>query len=454
MLSRLGVWAIAALAVVVAVAIAVNRTPTSPFESLPPGAPPPAAAGAPTTAAVHAEYVARLGDCVACHSVPDGKPFAGGLKMGTPLGAIYTTNITPDKDTGIGGYTLAQFDNAVRRGVAKDGRRLYPAMPYPSYAKLSDADVRELYDYFMHDVQAVHRTNLDSEIKWPLSMRWPLGFWNLFFFNDQSYRPRPRFDAVWNRGAYLVQGLGHCGSCHTPRGIAFQEKALDESSEAYLSGGLLDAWKASSLRGDPNTGLGRWSELDIVEFLRTGRNMHAIVYGSMMDAFNNSTQFMSDEDLRAVARYLKTLSGRGGGTEAAFTPDESTAIALNQAALRTPGSRVYVKHCVSCHGRDGRGQGRLLPPLAANPTVLDEDPASVINVILNGAGRIVTGGVPDSYRMPPSRVLLSDRDIADVASFIRMSWGNKAPPVESEAVMSVRDATDSTSDEVIVLKMR
>jgi mono/diheme cytochrome c family protein len=443
---KLGIWALLTLIVAAAVTVAVNRTPTSPFASLP--------ARAPSTPAVHTEYVARLGDCVACHSEPDGKPFAGGLKMGTPLGAIYTTNITPDEDTGIGSYTLSQFDNAVRRGVAKDGRRLYPAMPYPSYAKLSDADVRELYDYFMHEVLPVHQTNLDSEIKWPLNMRWLLGLWNLVFFHDQSYRPRPQFGAVWNRGAYLVQGLGHCGSCHTPRGIAFQEKAVDENSDVYLSGGLLDGWKASSLRGNPNTGLGRWSEQDIVEFLKTGRNRHAIVYGSMMDAFNNSTQFMSDEDLTAIARYLKTFSSRDSGAEAAFIPDDSTEIALNKGDLSAPGSGLYLKQCVSCHGLDGRGHGTSLPPLAGNPTVVDEDPASVINVILNGAGRIVIGGVPDSYRMPPARVLLSDQDIADVATFIRSSWGNKALAVKTGEVRSMRSATDSTSDRVIVLKMR
>jgi alcohol dehydrogenase (quinone), cytochrome c subunit len=443
---KLGIWALLVLVAAAAVTAAVNRTPISPFASLP--------AGTPSTPAVHAEYVARLGDCVACHSEPDGKPFAGGLKMGTPLGAIYTTNITPDEDTGIGSYTLPQFDNAVRCGVAKDGRRLYPAMPYPSYAKLSDADVRELYDYFMHEVQPVHQMNRASEIKWPLNMRWPLGWWNLVFLHDQSHRPRPQFDALWNRGAYLVQGPGHCGSCHTPRGIAFQEKALDESSGVYLSGGMLDGWKASSLRGNPNTGLGRWSEQDIVEFLKTGRNRRAIVYGSMMDAFNNSTQFMSDEDLTAIARYLKTLSGRDSGAEAAFIPDNGTEIALDKGELSAPGSGVYLKQCVSCHGLDGRGHGTSQPPLAGNPTVADEDPASVINVILNGAGRIVTGGVPDSYRMPPARVLLSDQDIADVATFIRSSWGNKALAVRTDEVRSMRNATDSTSDRVIVLKMR
>src|ERR1700722_711954 len=156
------------------------------------------------------EYVARAADCVACHSIPGGKGFAGGLKMGTPLGAIYTTNITPDKETGIGSYTLAQFDIALRRGVARDGRRLYPVMPYPSYAKMTDEDVKALYAYFMRDVQPVHQQNRMNEVRWPLNMRWPLAVWNAVFFDDAPFRAKPASDAVWNRGAYLVQGLGHC----------------------------------------------------------------------------------------------------------------------------------------------------------------------------------------------------------------------------------------------------
>jgi len=247
--NKLLVGAILGLAVVVVVAIAVNRIPTSPLASVPPGG--------PLTPASDAEYVARLGDCVACHSVPDGKPFAGGLKMGTPLGVIYATNITPDKETGIGNYTLPEFDNAVRRGVTRDGRRLYPAMPYPSYAKMSDTDVKALFDYFMHSVQPVHQPNRRDELKWPFNLRWPLAFWNAVFLDNQPYRVKPAFDVAWNRGAYLVQGLGHCGSCHTPRGLAMQEKALDEGREQYLSGALLDGWKASSLRGDLSTGIGR-----------------------------------------------------------------------------------------------------------------------------------------------------------------------------------------------------
>jgi alcohol dehydrogenase (quinone), cytochrome c subunit len=362
---KLRLWAILGLIVAVVIAIAANRIPTSPLASVP--------GGGPLTPTEDAEYVARLGDCVACHSAPDGKPFAGGLKLGTPLGVIYATNITPDKETGIGNYTPAEFDNAVRRGVTRDGRRLYPAMPYPSYAKMSDKDVKALYDYFMHGVQPVHQPNRKDELKWPFNLRWPLAFWNAVFLDDQPYRVKPAFDAAWNRGAYLVQGLGHCGSCHSPRGTAMQEKALDEGRELYLSGALLDGWKASSLRGDLSTGLARWSEQDIVEFLKTGRNIHATVYGSMMDAFNNSTQFMSHEDLTAVARYLKTLSDRAG-VEGVFVQDDKTEIALNRSDLRAPGSSLYLKHCVFCHGRDGRGHGTFQPPLAGNPTIPGRGP--------------------------------------------------------------------------------
>ena len=449
MRNRRRFWTIAgelvAVAVVVWMAIFVTRTPSSPLA---------AAADTAVTPADDARYVQRLGDCVACHSVPDGAPFAGGLKMGTPLGAIFSTNITPDKETGIGAYSLADFDNAVRRGVAKDGHRLYPAMPYPSYTKLSDGDVRKLYDFFMHSVQPVHQANRPTEIPFPLDQRWPLALWSAGFTRPETYQPKPEHDDVWNRGAYLVQGLGHCGSCHTARGWAFDEVALDESSSTYLGGALLDGWHASNLRGDPLTGLGRWSEQEVVKFLGTGHNVHATVYGSMLDAFNNSTQFMSDDDLVAIARYLKSLPGGAGLRQALFVPDDRTLLALNKGDLSAPGAGLYLRQCSACHGRDGRGRGELLPQLAGNPTIIDQEPSSVINIILNGAGRIVANGIPDSYRMTPFRVLLSDQDIADVATFLRSSWGNKAPAVTATQVKALRAATDSTSDRVIVLQLR
>jgi alcohol dehydrogenase (quinone), cytochrome c subunit len=178
----------------------------------------------------HGEYLARAGNCVVCHTVPGGRPFAGGVKMATPGGVIYSTNITPDKDTGIGNYTPEDFGRAVRQGIAKDGHRLYPAMPYPSYAKVDDDDIRSLFDFFTKEVTAVSRRNEPSELAWPLSMRWTLALWNTFMSDSRVYRAKPENGFEWNRGAYLVQGLGHCGACHTPQGWAFQEKALDQTN--------------------------------------------------------------------------------------------------------------------------------------------------------------------------------------------------------------------------------
>ena len=253
------------------------------------------------------EYLARAGDCVVCHTGPGERPFAGGLRMSTPLGDVYTTNITPDKDTGIGNDSFDDFERAMRHGVARDGHRLYPAMPYPSYAKVSKDDLQALYAFFMESVPAASRKNSPSEIRWPLNMRWPIRIWDKVFTGAQGYTADPAHDETWNRGAYLVQGLGHCGSCHTPRGIFFQEKALDGQKTAYLSGGNLDSWYASSLRADPDYGLANWSVADIATFLKTGHNSHATAFGTMIDAINNSTQYLSDADLTAMATYLKSL---------------------------------------------------------------------------------------------------------------------------------------------------
>jgi alcohol dehydrogenase (quinone), cytochrome c subunit len=232
-----------------------------------------AAASAQQTAtpSSEGEYLARAGDCVACHSVRGGKAFAGGLRLGSPMGAIYSTNITPDTDTGIGNYSLQDFDRAVRMGVAKDGHHLYPAMPYPSYAKISAADIQALYTFFMKEVPPVKQVNKEDEIPWYLSWRWPLAIWNLLFAPTRAYVAQQDHDATWNRGAYLVEGLGHCGACHTARGWAFQEKAYDDSSSAYLQGAELDAWSAPNLRGDLRTGLGGWSPDDITVFLKSGQ---------------------------------------------------------------------------------------------------------------------------------------------------------------------------------------
>lgn len=398
------------------------------------------------------EYLARAGDCIACHSVPGGKAFAGGLRMGTPMGAIYSTNITPDPDTGIGNYTFEDFDRAVRSGVAKDGHRLYPAMPYPSYAKITNDDVHALYDFFMKEVPPVKEANKPSEIPGYLSFRWPLAIWNMMFTESGAYAAKQGHDAAWNRGAYLVEGLGHCGACHTPRGWAFQEKALDEGSGSYLQGAELDAWSASDLRGDARTGLGAWSQADLATFLKTGHNERAMAFGSMLDVVNNSTPYLSDDDVNAMAAYLKSLPVSVQQT--AFTYDDGTTKALLSGRPQQAGGALFLGNCVSCHGADGKGHSPYIPPLAGNPVVLDGDPSSLVNLVLNGAQPIVVRGTPDAYRMPQYRVQLTDGEIADVLSFVRGGWGNGATPVTAEQVKALRSITDPSSDRVIILKMR
>jgi mono/diheme cytochrome c family protein len=281
-------------------------------------------------------------------------------------------------------------------------------------------------------------------------MRWPIALWNGVFTDTASYVAKPTQDEVWNRGAYLVQGAGHCGSCHTPRGLAFNEKALDESDSPFLAGALLDGWYAPSLRDDHNSGLGRWSEPEIVQFLKTGRNKHAVVYGSMTEAFNNSTQFMIDDDLLAIARYLKSLPGDRQRDGAPWQYHQVSA----EKRLDRPGAHTYVTRCASCHGLEGAGQFEWMPPLAGATSALARESASAINITLNGSQRVVAAGVPDAYRMPAFREQLSDQQIAEVLTFVRSTWGNQGDAIDVQAVSKLREHTDPASSSPIILHMR
>ena len=214
------------------------------------------------------QQLVAAGDCISCHTAKDGAPFAGGLKMITPIGAVYSSNITPDKTFGIGNYSYDDFVKAVREGVAKDGRNLYPAMPYTSYAKVTDQDMRMIYDYFMTQVKPVKQANLESDIPWLISMRWPLAVWNEIYLDNSIYQADNSKSEQWNRGAYLVQGLAHCGACHTSRGIGFAEKALDQSDQTYLTGALIDNWYAPDLTENAISGLGNWSKQDIIQLIK------------------------------------------------------------------------------------------------------------------------------------------------------------------------------------------
>lgn len=389
-------------------------------------------------------YLARIGDCVACHTAKDGQPFAGGLPMETPVGVIYSTNITPDPNTGIGQYSLQDFDLAVRHGIAKQGYSLYPAMPYPSYARISDTDLEALYAYFMQGVEAVQRPNQDTEIIWPLSVRWPLTVWRWTFAPnvEKATANQPlSADPALARGAYLVEGLGHCGACHTPRGMGLQEKALTADDPSFLSGSEpLEYWIAKNLRGDHQTGLGSWSETELVSFFKTGRSERSAVFGIMSDVIVHSMQHMTHEDLTAIARYLKSLPATNPSDQP-HVYDATVAHALYQGDDSQTGAALYIDNCAACHRTDGQGYARVFPALAGNPVVTDSDPTSLIHIILKGDTLPATQHAPSTFTMPPFAWRMSDQEIADTVNFIRSSWGNQARSTQASAVKKIRQAT-------------
>jgi mono/diheme cytochrome c family protein len=389
-------------------------------------------------------YVAVAGDCAACHTAPGGQALAGGLPIATPIGTVFTSNITPDKATGIGNYTYGAFERAVRRGIRPDGEALYPAMPFPSYAHMSDADTQALYAYLMNSVKPVSQPDKSEAIAWPLSMRWPLTYWRWAFAPTvTTHAATLSSDPVINRGAYLVEGPEHCGTCHTDRGIGLQELALTpQQGEHYLSGGVVDHYLASDLRGDALTGLGSWSEADIVTFLKTGRNSHATAFGGMTDVVEDSTQHLQTSDLEAIARFLKSLPPAGPaieGPQSGLTYEPAVAQA---AATTSParGVNVYAANCAACHMPTGTGFSGMFPALAGNPVVNSQNPVSLIHIILSGSTMPPTQGAPMAAVMPGFASRLSDREIADVVTYIRSSWGNKGGPVDASQVRSLRGA--------------
>lgn len=385
------------------------------------------------------EYLARAGDCVACHTAKGGKAFAGGLPMETPIGVIYSTNITPDK-TGLGDYSFEDFDKAVRQGVAKSGSTLYPAMPYPSYARVSESDMQALYAYFMKGVEPVAQENKDSDIPWPLSMRWPLTAWRWMFAPAvENYQAKAGADPVISRGAYLVEGLGHCGACHTPRALTMQEKALSaQDGSAFLSGSApLEGWIAKSLRGDHKDGLGSWSEEQLVQFLKTGRSDRSAVFGGMSDVVVHSMQYLSQDDLTAIARYLKSLPVVDPKDQP-HQYDKQVAQALWKGDDSQRGASVYIDNCAACHRTDGHGYTRVFPALAGNPVLQTADATSLINIVLNGGTLPATHTAPSTFTMPAFAWRLSDQEVADVVSFIRGSWGNQGAPVKASEVADLR----------------
>lgn len=388
-------------------------------------------------------YLAKLGDCAGCHTVPkQGAPFAGGLGMGSPFGIIYSTNITPDLQTGIGRYSYADFEHAVRDGVAPGGKRLYPAMPYASFTKINDADMQALYAYFMHGVQPVNHRPPETRLPFPFSLRWGLFFWDVAFVQHARFKPHDEHDAQWNRGAYIVQSLGHCGACHTPRGPGFEERGYDESSRSYLTGGANDNWFAPNLTGDPGSGLGRLSQRDIVSFLRSGHGVgvHVVTFGSMVAVVEDSAQYFDDDDLNAVAHYLKSLPVRApsGAYDPRSPKTAQMAVALKTGEIERPGAGLYLSFCAKCHQADGRGVPQKFPALAGNPAVLAPDTSSLIRLVVEGGNSPQTLGGPEHRKMPAFAKQFTDTEIASVLTFVRNNWGNEARPVVTRDVSVLR----------------
>ena len=371
------------------------------------------------------QYLVAAGDCLSCHLREGGEPFAGGLGLNTPFGAIYTSNITPDRQTGIGAWTGDQFYRAMHDGKGAHGENLYPAFPYPWFRRASRADDDAIFAYLM-TVPAVSYTPPQNNLPFPFNIRGSVGAWNLLFLDSHDFQSDPGRSAEWNRGAYLVKGLGHCGACHTPKNSFGADKSKQE-----FHGGKLDNWVAPDLTGNSRMGLGDWSVEDIVEFLATGRNPRAAAGGAMAEVITYSTSLLNDADRHAIAVYLKSQPASAAIT--ASTPDSG--------AMRR-GAEIYSDACSSCHLENGVGQPRVFPPLGKDAMLQQSDPTGLEHVILGGTRIGISASRPSPLSMPSFAWKLSDQEIADVSTFIRNSWGNRAAQVSASDVRDLRKRLD------------
>jgi len=397
-----------AAAALAAVAIAWPRE-----EFVPASSP---AAWAPTPENIaRGAYLARAGDCVACHTARGGAEYAGGRALDTPFGRLYGPNLTPDPETGIGLWSADDFWNALHNGKSRDGRLLYPAFPYTNYTRVSRTDSDALYAYF-RSLPARRQPNRPHELDFPYDQQALLAGWRLLYFKPATFTPEPARGAAWNRGAYLVEGLGHCSACHSTR------NRLGASGDT-LSGGLIPTigWYAPSLTASGEAGLGDWSQEHIVALLGTGVSPRGSATGPMAEVVARSLQYLTPADLGAMATYLKSLP-------ASETPAQESGERAGEELL-AEGRRLYGTHCVDCHGADGKGKAPAYPPLAGNRAVTLSPAVNAIRIVLNGGFPPGTAGNPRPYGMPPYSHELNDAQVAAVLTYVRASWGNGAPPV-------------------------
>lgn len=386
-------------------------------------APPPTPPSGETVA--RGAYLVRAGNCMACHTERGGAPFAGGRAIETPFGTAYASNITPDRQTGIGDWSADHFWRALHHGRSRDGRLLYPAFPYPNYTLVTRSDADAMFDY-LRTVKPVVRANTAHRLRWPYSTQAALAVWRAMYFSPGTHTPNTAQSAEWNRGAYLVQGLGHCSACHAPR------NALGASSDMMdLSGGLIPMqnWYAPSLASPAQAGLHDWELPQIVRLLQAGTAERGTVLGPMAEVVLQSTQHLSPADLRAMAVFLKALPRMTG---------EAAEARVAGVRMAERGAKLYEQHCAQCHGDQGEGVPGAYPPLAGNRAVLLPVTANLVQVVLGGGFPPATQGNPRPFGMPPFATVLSDEDAAAVISHIRSAWGNKAGAVTEFDVSAQR----------------
>ncbi len=399
----------------------------------------------PSALVARRTYLAKAADCAGCHTAqpddgkPQPRPFAGDIALGSPFGKIWSSNITPDPQHGIGRYRYEDFARALREDVTPDGKHLYPAMPYPSFSKIDDNDMHALYAYFMQAVEPVNQAAPETRLPFPFDQRWALAFWNFAFAPSEPFSPGPKRDAQWNRGAYLVQSLGHCGACHTPRGPAYNERGYDESSKTYLTSGTNDHWYAPNLTSLEGAGLGRVSAAGIASFLKTGHGNGLVPFGSMIEVVEDSTQYMNEQDLALIAAYLKSLPANGSGGDPQSPAAKQSLAALQTGEVERPGAGLQA-NCARYHRSDGAGVTMKFPRLAGNPAVLADQPESLVRLLLESGHALSTDYGPPPKQMPAFGKKLTDTEIVRVLTFVRSAWGNDAPAVTTRDVERVRKA--------------
>ncbi len=372
------------------------------------------------------EYLARAGNCMGCHTTRGGEPYAGGRRLNTPFGEFITPNITPDNETGIGRWDAEDFWQALHHGKSKDGRYLYPVFPYTEYTKVTRQDADAIFAY-LRSLSPVVQTNPSHKIRSPYDNQLLLWLWRTWYFKEGVYQPDNSKSDEWNRGNYLVQGLGHCNACHTPRNV------WGATQDDKLTGGEIMGtyWYAPSLVSPLEAGVGEWSIEEIVELLSTGMTDHAVMSGPMATIVRQSLQYLSADDIRAMAVYLQSLGEKRSNIR---TPREIPEMPERVRRYLALGEEVYEKYCQECHGRSGQGVPGIYPPLAGNRSVTMVSPLNTIRSVLYGGYPPVTTGNPRPYGMPPYQHIIRDTEIARVVSYIRNAWGNLGSLVSSEDV--------------------